>query len=1627
SYYFRFPTAKNQNNHIEISELEIITDDVTKGTGGPEPSGRPPINDETFDKIDDYHMVAIDGSGGKHGAGGGGYWHNLSFEAQKNIDKKFILELPGDLDLKKFETGLPEIYQSFVSDLNNMKNNAFLTRLWDTDLERFMRFYNMGGRNEVVSFSDNYWGTDSPILVGAMIYDFNEDFNRGPIFYEPVLKSASPKMYPFVEDITITTDSITDQSLRSGAPKQVSTERVKFTLKYNRPMDSNIDPKVHFGPAPPYTDNTVFAVDGGWQNSKEWTGEFSINPGSGDGFQMMHVYGGAAADDAWLVPARDEGRFRFQILSVGAASLTLKVVGHEGYNDVNWLQDDFETLAGYNLYRSETESGEYKRINDSLISIKTNRFIDSNVQPGKKYFYKFTVVQTDQRESNFSNSSSAVPKDTISPVIIHESRKTATANMPLTLFAEVSDNVFVQSVNLLYRRIGNSDFKSIQMKNTTGQRYSASIVASDVVLPGVEYYIEASDGVGTSSSGLALSPYKVEAIDTPFITSTTPIIGPGTGGTTITITGGNFVPETVVYFGDELATDVVVDGRTKITCKTPKHFADTVNILVENPGLKQFSLPRGFTFESTEARVRIPNQIAPQFARVVVPIRASNISGLTAADFKVDYDPYVLTPVDISTGEKFSGWNLASNIDSLSDLKYKLVNHITFDETFMDSSGRGNHAFRDINYDNWSFTSEKGGIFTKVIEGQKYSFGNLDFVTGKVGTHAIGGNFRTTDYVSLGRPDDLNLSQDIDFSLSLWLKTTGTILESTAPAIFSNDYLTLRTLKSKGQGDVTSVDWVLVGANGGRASGETKAGPNIDDHEWHHIAFIYDRSNKVYTYVDGKKVGEWDVPDKLDITTPLDGAFNLGQVGSGNQSNSLKVHFDDLALWRRAINAKEVETIYASGNEGLDISGAGGALQHKEAKTLSVSLASNGGSFTGSGNLVNVEFLVIGKAGTQSPLYASGITVREFTGIGGSKVRNLVSSPKFPDKPDLTAKALYTEWPPGDASGGLPPDRYKDNYGVQMLGYIHPPETGEYIFYISSDDNGELYLSTDENPANKKLIATEPHWNNRREWVSEWNRYKVGPRVDNDQWHQMAFTRKKGGDVSVYFDGKKVGTSSAQHLVNLSNADLELMLNQDGTGDYYAHAAASYDDVGIWARELSQQDIEKLYNQGKQGSSLNSDTVGLKDSLVAHLGFDDKLDDSTGNANNGILANTAVDVSSPLNDIVATSDNSPNGETVEFAIDDNPGTKYLNFDKLNAGLTITLDEASSLTGLGFISANDVPARDPASYKLTGSNDGVTFETVSEGSVPDFFERFQRREIKFDAKSKAYSTYRLIFPTVVDASSANSVQIAEVQFLGAESSANYIPGKIGSKAIKFGHGEYMKFGKDGKGIDFSESFSVSLWVKTNGWQDDPAIISNKNWNDGWNQGWVLAFTDDGSFKFNANELENSSRIDISAQTSRNANQSEPVRLEKGKAYYIEALMKEGGGGDNLAVTWQMPGDPKPTNRTTKPISGTHLSPWSLDEEGNPITPSQLKNKELSTNIKLSKALLNEGRINVAINDGSLQVQGGTSISGKIYHWKTLAQVRNTTVRLNVGGFDDQGYFSKLLDIKNTGDTGAYGFS
>lgn len=59
------------------------------------------------------------------------------------------------------------------------------------------------------------------------------------------------------------------------------------------------------------------------------------------------------------------------------------------------------------------------------------------------------------------------------------------------------------------------------------------------------------------------------------------------------------------------------------------------------------------------------------------------------------------------------------------------------------------------------------------------------------------------------------------------------------------------------------------------------------------------------------------------------------------------------------------------------------------------------------------------------------------------------------------------------------------DYYVQRLSCLFVPEvSGLYVFFICSDDDSDLFLSTDADPANKRLIAQETAWSNNRQWVS---------------------------------------------------------------------------------------------------------------------------------------------------------------------------------------------------------------------------------------------------------------------------------------------------------------------------------------------------------------------------------------------------------------------------------------------------------------------------------------------------------------------------------------------------------------
>ena len=79
---------------------------------------------------------------------------------------------------------------------------------------------------------------------------------------------------------------------------------------------------------------------------------------------------------------------------------------------------------------------------------------------------------------------------------------------------------------------------------------------------------------------------------------------------------------------------------------------------------------------------------------------------------------------------------------------------------------------------------------------------------------------------------------------------------------------------------------------------------------------------------------------------------------------------------------------------------------------------------------------------------------------------------------------------PGPDSGDdetKPKDNVRDNYNMVLKGYFYPPKTGKLMLAIATDDPGQLYFSTDESPANKVLVASDPQWNPIRSFGGAWD------------------------------------------------------------------------------------------------------------------------------------------------------------------------------------------------------------------------------------------------------------------------------------------------------------------------------------------------------------------------------------------------------------------------------------------------------------------------------------------------------------------------------------------------------------
>ncbi len=96
-----------------------------------------------------------------------------------------------------------------------------------------------------------------------------------------------------------------------------------------------------------------------------------------------------------------------------------------------------------------------------------------------------------------------------------------------------------------------------------------------------------------------------------------------------------------------------------------------------------------------------------------------------------------------------------------------------------------------------------------------------------------------------------------------------------------------------------------------------------------------------------------------------------------------------------------------------------------------------------------------------------------------------------------------------------------DNYGSRTRGFIYPPVSGNYTFYLTGDDNAELYLNTTGSAASGKTrIAYLSTWANQDELTREANQTSMQIYLEANKEYYIEALQKEGagGDhVAVWW------------------------------------------------------------------------------------------------------------------------------------------------------------------------------------------------------------------------------------------------------------------------------------------------------------------------------------------------------------------------------------------------------------------------------------------------------------------------------------------------------------------------------
>jgi len=244
----------------------------------------------------------------------------------------------------------------------------------------------------------------------------------------------------------------------------------------------------------------------------------------------------------------------------------------------------------------------------------------------------------------------------------------------------------------------------------------------------------------------------------------------------------------------------------------------------------------------------------------------------------------------------------------------------------------------------------------------------------------------------------------------------------------------------------------------------------------------------------------------------------------------------------------------------------------------------------------------------------------------------------------------------------------------------------------------------------------------------------VGQNLEQGEWHHIACSAD-GETLTAYLNGQ---ATESTPMGAITSSPAPILIGSDGWGSDWI---GGIDEVKIFNRALSAGEVQFL---------------------------------------TGYMA----DVTAP-GDLVQGVPNDgdwPGGEIPDLALDDDVNTKYLHFkgdfdpDAGPTGFCVKPGVGPTVvTGITFITANDVAGRDPIAFELYGSNVSIDgpYTLIAGRDIVDFAQtdewpRFTKNQtpIAF-SNDTAYAYYQVLITAIRGpvGGSVDSMQIAEVELFG----------------------------------------------------------------------------------------------------------------------------------------------------------------------------------------------------------------------------------------------------------------------